>query len=175
VTDVTVREIADRICRRGEDTVRLVDRIRKWTDLGLLVPIGKKSPGTGRHRLYAKSSVADALVLSILTDATGLQAFEGPIGQMFKVLRNSLEVAPDGTPRLAKGDGLEKLINSTSGAGTKFLVLGLSRDSRVPPESMSIDAGNLSAAIADSRHESHVVIDLWKLNQRLNLKEHPDG
>jgi hypothetical protein len=173
--DITVREIAEKVRRPGEDVARVVERIRNWTDLGLLAPVGRKNPGTGKHRVYASSSLADALVLSILTDAVGLQAFRGPIGRMFKLLRNTLLLAPDGTPRLAKGDGIEQLVNAASGPGSKFLLFGVSRDSSVLPESAAINAANLSVTIGDSPHESHVVMDLWKLKQRLNAKEKPDG
>jgi hypothetical protein len=174
--DITVREIAEKVRRIDEDVAKVVDRIRNWTDEGLLTPKGRKNPGTGKHRVYPASSLADALVLSILTDAVGMQAVKGPIGRMFKALRNTLEFAADGTPRLAKGDGLEKLINdANSGPGSHFLLIGLSRDSRVPPEIVSIPATGLSKSIGESQHESHVVIDLWKLNQRIRSKENPDG
>jgi hypothetical protein len=81
----TVREIASLIRRPQEELDTVVERIRAWTDLGLIKSIGRKSPGTGRKRRYGASATIDALVLTALTDA-GLAAirvgnFQGVDGQ----------------------------------------------------------------------------------------------
>jgi hypothetical protein len=81
----TVREIASLIRRHDEELDTVVERIRAWTDLGLVKASGRKSPGTGRKRRYEAAAAVDALILTALTDA-GLAAvrtsnFKGVDGQ----------------------------------------------------------------------------------------------
>ncbi len=81
----TVRDIAGLIRRPHEELSTVVERIRAWTDLGLIKPMGRKSPGTGRRRRYGAGAAVDALVLTALVDA-GLAAirvgyFQGIDGQ----------------------------------------------------------------------------------------------
>jgi hypothetical protein len=73
VRSLTVRDIAKRIRRDDEDLEVVVNRLRNWTKEGLLEFSGDKHPGTGKTRLYPKSAVIDALVLSALT-AIGIPA-----------------------------------------------------------------------------------------------------
>jgi hypothetical protein len=70
---LTVREIAKLIQRPHEDIGTVVDRIRGWSDDGLVSVIGNKSPGTGRQRLYGPEAILDCLLLTALVDA-GLAA-----------------------------------------------------------------------------------------------------
>lgn len=72
-TELTVRDVARRIRRDGEDLEVVVNRLRNWTKEGLLAFLGDKHPGSGRTRLYPEYAVVDALVLSALT-ATGIPA-----------------------------------------------------------------------------------------------------
>jgi hypothetical protein len=51
----------------------VVDRIRGWTDVGLIQVRGSKFPGTGSKRRYVAEAIIDAVVLTALTDA-GLAA-----------------------------------------------------------------------------------------------------
>jgi hypothetical protein len=83
--DVSVREIAECIKRPHEALNTVVDRIRGWSDVGLIEVLGSKFPGTGSKRRYAASAFLDAAVLTGLTDA-GLAAvragqFQGARGQ----------------------------------------------------------------------------------------------
>jgi hypothetical protein len=70
---LAVRQIAELIQRPREDLITVVDRIRGWTDVGLLKVAGARSPGTGRKRMYEPSAIIDALVMTALTDV-GLAA-----------------------------------------------------------------------------------------------------
>jgi hypothetical protein len=70
---LTVREIAELIQRPREELMTVIDRIRGWTDVGLLRVAGTKSPGTGVKRLYEPASIIDAVVMTALTDV-GLAA-----------------------------------------------------------------------------------------------------
>jgi hypothetical protein len=158
MSEITVRDIADQIRRPGEKIANTIDRVRNWTDESLLKPSGKKNPGTGKHRTYPESALADALVLSVLTDAVGMQAVRGPIGRMFKSIASL---------------GLESRIRDAQTRGSLFLFVGLSREAA--PEIAVVDAGNMPGMIGESPHDSLLVIDLWKLNQRLNPKEKADG
>jgi hypothetical protein len=73
VKTYSVSEIAEKIGRPGEDMRVVGDRIRNWTREGLLEPVGTKNPGTGRSRLYPETALIDALVLTAITEAVGLQ------------------------------------------------------------------------------------------------------
>jgi hypothetical protein len=70
---LTVRAIAQLIQRPREELITVIDRIRGWTDAGLLTVSGTKSPGTGNKRLYEPATIIDALVMTALTDV-GLPA-----------------------------------------------------------------------------------------------------
>ena len=66
---LTVRDIAERIRRPHEDVTTVIDRIRGWTDVGLLEARGQKHPGTGARRAYDEMAIIDALLLTGLLDA----------------------------------------------------------------------------------------------------------
>ena len=69
----SVREIADRVRRPHEEMGTVVDRIRGWSDVGLIEVLGSKFPGTGSRRSYGPEAIIDAVILTALTDA-GLAA-----------------------------------------------------------------------------------------------------
>jgi len=154
MSGITVREIAERIRRPGEDLIKVVDRLRNWTDEDLLTPMGEKNPGTGKRRLYPKSAIVDALVLSVLTDAVGMHAVTGrSFAKLFKTAKSELQTD----------------ILATVGAGQRFITISLSRDDRGAEIGTSWAAG-LAQMVSTSKHDSHVVIDLWKLHERLHSK-----
>src|SRR5262249_40811128 len=61
-------EIADRIARSPEELPAIRERLRHWTREGLLVPIGDRKPGSGKHRRYETPALLDAAILNILAD-----------------------------------------------------------------------------------------------------------
>ena len=63
-----VREIADRVRREHETTKTVIDRIRSWSDYGILRPVGDKHPGTGKKRRYGPETIVDATLLTAVTD-----------------------------------------------------------------------------------------------------------
>jgi hypothetical protein len=65
---LAVRDIAERIRRPHEDMTTVVDRIRGWTDVGLIEAGGKKHPGTGKRRVYGEMAIVDAMLLTGLLD-----------------------------------------------------------------------------------------------------------
>jgi DNA-binding transcriptional MerR regulator len=65
---ITVSEIAERT-RHGASNNRFIERLHYWTRERLLLPIGKRSPGTGKRRLYAESAVKEALILDEMMKA----------------------------------------------------------------------------------------------------------
>jgi hypothetical protein len=71
--DYSVRQIADCVRRPHEDMGTVVDRIRGWSDVGLIEVLGSKFPGTGSRRRYGAGAIIDAVILTALTDA-GLAA-----------------------------------------------------------------------------------------------------
>ena len=65
---ITVSEIAERLSDDVSQRAALVERLRHWTREGLLVPMGDRNPGTGRHRVYEDSTAFDAAILNALAD-----------------------------------------------------------------------------------------------------------
>jgi len=74
MTTLTPKEVALRIQERGENLKVISERLRTWTKEGLLKPIGKRNPGTGRHLRYPKRAVVDAAILSKLHRHFGIWA-----------------------------------------------------------------------------------------------------
>lgn len=68
MTNITVKELAQRICRPNEEMSAVVERLRNWTKEGLLETVGDKNPGTGRPRRYDNDALTDALILTTLAD-----------------------------------------------------------------------------------------------------------
>jgi DNA-binding transcriptional MerR regulator len=68
MTGITVKEVAERICRPHEDMAAVIDRLRNWTKEGLLQPSGERNPGTGRKRRYSEQTVIDAMILSAFAE-----------------------------------------------------------------------------------------------------------
>lgn len=74
MTNLTAGEIAARIQEPGEDLRAITERLRSWTKEGLLKPVGKRKPGTGRHHQYPESAVVSAAILSKLSRHFGIWA-----------------------------------------------------------------------------------------------------
>ena len=77
MTTFLASELAERIGLPGESPVRVLNRVRNWTKLGLLKPIGDRPSGGGRAFLYSDDALLDATVLQLFhaagipdTDAT---------------------------------------------------------------------------------------------------------
>ncbi len=147
VPGITVGKIAEKMSRPGENRRNVVDRIRNWTNEGLLTPTGEKKRGTRKRRIYPRSALVEALILSVLTDAVGMTAVKG--ASFVRLLK------------IAKAELLAK-----TGPGRRFLTIGLSRDGRVEIGTSSTD--ELAGLVAASEHESYIVVDLFKINERLN-------
>jgi hypothetical protein len=64
---ITVREIAERTGHGASN--RFIERLHYWTRERLLVPMGKRNPGTGKRRVYADSAVHDAVILNAMMEA----------------------------------------------------------------------------------------------------------
>jgi hypothetical protein len=65
---LSVKDIAERIKRPGEELQVTVDRLRNWTDQGLIHQVGEKNPGKGRARRYGRDALLEAALLEVLTD-----------------------------------------------------------------------------------------------------------
>jgi hypothetical protein len=74
MTTLTVRDIAQRVQRPGEELRTAVDRVRNWTKEGLLRPVGDIHPGTGRKKQYSEKAAIRAMILQAISDATGGRA-----------------------------------------------------------------------------------------------------
>jgi hypothetical protein len=81
ISSLTVRDIAKRIRRPHEEMTTVIDRIRGWTDIGLIEARGQKHPGAGARRSYDEMAVVDAMLLTGLLDA-GFGALRA--GELYK-------------------------------------------------------------------------------------------
>ena len=66
---MTVSEIADQVVQQGPSRETFIERVHYWTRERLISPVGKRNPGTGRHRVYPGSVIQDAVVLNAMADA----------------------------------------------------------------------------------------------------------
>jgi hypothetical protein len=144
---VTVRDIAERIQGTNENLTNVIDRLRNWTKEGLLAPEGEKHPGTGRTRRYPQAAVAQALLLTVLTEAIGMQATKA---HTFAALFD-----------LAK-----KWLTSEVGQG-HLMIIGRSRSGGAS-EIRVVRSHAVREALEKSLHQVHIVIDLGKVYASLN-------
>jgi hypothetical protein len=74
---ITIGQIAEHLRPFVPDVPENKERLRYWTDEGVLSPIKRKlRAGTGRHRKYDVSRIFDAAVLNLIA-ASGLQMASG--------------------------------------------------------------------------------------------------
>jgi hypothetical protein len=153
MTAITVRALAERIREPGDNITSVVDRIRNWTDEGLLTLVGGDSPGTGRRRIYAQNAVCEVVLLSILADARGRAGVTGEGFQtLFRAARSKMK------------KDLETA--AKAGPGERFLVIGTSKDGQTA-EFGTTWGETLAKYLSSSKYAAHIVIDLWKVWHRL--------
>ena len=74
---ITIGQIAEHLRPLVPDVAANKERLRYWTNEGLLSPIKRKlRAGTGRHRRYDVSRIFDAAALNLIA-ASGLQIARG--------------------------------------------------------------------------------------------------
>jgi DNA-binding transcriptional MerR regulator len=69
VTTLTVGGIAEQLRALAPDTEASIERIRHWTNQGLITPVKEPHAGTGKHREYDAFSVLEAAILTMIADA----------------------------------------------------------------------------------------------------------
>jgi hypothetical protein len=145
VPTLTVGEIASRIWRPGDNMseAQLVERVRGWTKEGLLVPVGEKYRGTGRHRRYPYTAVPEAMLLKVLSDSIGrMQAIKArAIGDLFQAT---------------------KAVFANGSHVGKAVIIGLTPEGDAVEIKLT-EGDQLLSILARSKCEAHLVIDLGKL------------
>lgn len=94
---------------QSERRATLVERIRHWTREGLIQPIGKKNPGTGRHREYDANVLFDVAVLNLVANL-GLQ-----VGQQKIILKEFRDLYDERNDRAWKELDLYITMSSVEG------------------------------------------------------------
>jgi hypothetical protein len=170
-TLLSVKDVAERVKRPGEELQTAIDRLRNWTDEGLISQIGEKHPGKGRARRYGRDTLLEAALLEVLTSAIGI-----PAAQAAPYLRNlKKEVATDwekagpfqpGPPvpviaystleRLPGRNSLDRPVLVISKATGK----GGTRVGRVLLK-------NLLQLLQPERYDGHIIVDLQLMFERL--------
>ncbi len=144
----SVSEIAEKIGRPDEDMRVVGDRIRNWTREGLLEPVGVKNPGTGRSRLYPETALLDALVLTAITEAVGLQAVKV---HMFQ--RDVFAEVREFSKQQFKSKSKTLLVISRSLTSGTYVAL-----------THPVGLANL---IENTKSDGHIVINLGRLTEKL--------
>ena len=157
MADLTVRDIAAFIQRPGESLTTAIDRLRNWTDMGIIKPEGPKRPGTGRKRHYSVYALLDAVLLQALVDALGDRAaslfpFPGGLGQLSQIA--------------AIGKGIDAHFKGP--LGPKLVVLSRSDDDE-PLKVGMVERGKLESYLSKSKNEIHVVLDLERLSKKMPM------
>jgi DNA-binding transcriptional MerR regulator len=96
---MTVSEIAERTGHGASKASNksFIERLHYWTRERLLLPIGKRYPGTGRRRLYPDTALQEAVILNAMMER-GVPV-EGQ-RHVMKVMREWRQQNPDLWPRL---------------------------------------------------------------------------
>ena len=142
----TVSEIVERIAKPRRSKAVLNERIRHWTRERLLSPIGKRNPGTGRHRSYHDTAVLDAALLNELAD----------MGLQISTMRKALAAAQQLHSEWGKAKAKE---------GKRFF-LSIYFPTEIPPYLHFGDGNPL-----ETDFEALIVFDLTRLFARLK----PEG
>jgi hypothetical protein len=148
VPAITVRQIAELLAKPDEQLSTVIDRLRHWTDEDMLSVQGEKNPGTGRARLYEPRALMEAFVLAIISDAVGHPVTAPKFSALFRIERKTIVWPP-----LRNGK-------------QHFLVVGHSRAGGA--EIGTTTAQGLAYHISTSSHDALVVIDLLKLESKIN-------
>jgi DNA-binding transcriptional MerR regulator len=128
---MTVSEIAERTGHGASKTSNksFIERLHYWTRERLLLPLGKRHPGTGRRRLYPDTAVQEALILNAMMEAgVSVEAQRAVMKKLYEMLRQT----PDFWPRL-KEQQLDRLlvIETHRGKSTPYFVGGYTIDPRI--------------------------------------------
>jgi DNA-binding transcriptional MerR regulator len=132
---ITVSEIAEQV-GRGDDN-RFIERLHYWTRERLLLPLGKRHPGTGKRRVYAESAVQHARFLNAMTEAR--VSIEDQQRAM-KVIREREQQTPDLWPLKEEHD-VWLVIETYQGKSTPYFVEG---SYTIPPNIESVHGFNLT-------------------------------
>jgi hypothetical protein len=156
---LTAHEVARENLRRDEDLTVAVDRLRWWTKIGAIKPIGQKHPGTGSRRRYRPVAILEMAFLQALADV-GVEA-RGKRGAETQtalfILRSHL--APFLEPDMAPTE-------------KPLLVISRSSDGRTWDDVRMASPDELLAWITKAdreifTHDSFRVIDVQKIRDRL--------
>ncbi|WP_439925297.1 hypothetical protein [Nitrobacter sp. JJSN] len=134
---LTVRDVARRVQRRGEDLEVVVNRLRNWTKEGLLEFVGDKHPGTGKMRLYSATAIVDAAVLTAFTDL-GLAA-----------VRSTQFKGQHGTFLQYGRFGIAKVFDQSNKDALHFLVLSIVPFGSREPPTITLQRGQDHSEPAD--------------------------
>jgi len=128
---ITVSELAEQTGHGASKASNksFIERLHYWTRERLLLPIGKRYPGTGRRRLYPDTARQEALILNAMMEAgVPIEAQRTVMKKLHEMLRQT----PDLWPRL-KEQQLDRLlvIETHQGKSTPYFVGGYTIDPRI--------------------------------------------
>ena len=164
---LTAQDIGRQIQQSREPLSAAVDRLRNWTKMGIISPIGDRHPGTGRKKRYSPMALVEAILIQALTDGLGAPA-------------TSLRPIINKIPRLSQiaAAAILEPYQHPSGKQEPAEVLIISRSPTTKPHALEGPGDVLSVGTADYIHVTmskvrsavHIVIDLRVLFARLPEK-----
>jgi DNA-binding transcriptional MerR regulator len=121
---ITVSEIAERTGHGASHASNqsFIERLHYWTRERLLLPIGKRHPGTGRRRVYPDTAAQEALILNAMMER-GV-----PVEDQRKVMK-VLHEQPQRTPNSWPDRLL--VIETHQGKSKPYFVGGYTIDHRI--------------------------------------------
>jgi hypothetical protein len=156
---LSVKDIARGIKRPHEELQAAIDRLRNWTDLGLIHQVGEKNPGTGRARRYSHDTLLEAALLDVLTGAVGMPAVLAV--PHLRGIKKQL-IAEDWKAALEGVSGQDSL-------DRPFLVIGrlIGERGTLTTRVLLKDLPQHLQHLLAKRYDAHVLIDLRLIFDRL--------
>jgi hypothetical protein len=171
---LTVKDIAERIRRPGEELQVTIDRLRNWTDQNLIHQVGEKNPGTGRARRYGRDTLLEAALLDVLTSAVGMPAVLAVpyLRGIKKLIAEDWEKAGPlrpGSPLPAITVGTLDGVSGRNSLDQPFLVIGklIGKPGTVAGRVLLKDLPQHLQHPQSKRYDAHILIDLQLMFERL--------
>jgi hypothetical protein len=171
---LSVKDIALRVRRSDEKLQVTIDRLRNWTDQGLIHQIGEKNPGTGRARHYGRDALLEVALLEVLTGAAGMSAARAVpyMRSIKKLIAEDWEKAGPlrpGSPLPAITVGTLDGVSGRNSLDQPFLVIGklIGKPGTMARRVLLKDLPQHLQHPQSKRYDAHILIDLQLMFERL--------
>jgi hypothetical protein len=160
---LSVKDIADAIQRPGERLEAVIDKVRFWSDQGLIHQVGERNPGKGRARRYNGENLLEAGLLEVLTNVVAMPAvLAAPYMRAIKKL-----IAEDWANALRSGQPVPAI--TVAPADRPFLVISKlhGKSGTTVARLAAKDLSQHHMRPQTQRYDAHITIDLQLMFERL--------